>query len=74
MQCVVIGLIHNGDYKLCNHISIRWDQNFKLLGIQFDGLLENMDANFYKKLKDIRAIMKNWQYKFISPLGCACIA
>jgi hypothetical protein len=70
----VFGLIHNGDYKLCNHISIRWDQNFKLMGIQFDGLLENMDVNFYENLKDIRAIMKNWQYRFISPLECACIA
>ena len=73
-QCVIFGLIPNGEYKLCNHISIFWEQNFKLLGIQFDGLLENMDVNYYDKLREIRAIMKNWQYRFISPLGRACIA
>ena len=33
-----------------------------------------MDVNFYEKLGDIRTIMKNWQYRFISPLGRACIA
>ena len=33
-----------------------------------------MELNFETKILEIRAVMKSWQYRFISPLGRACIA
>ena len=48
-QCVVFGHIPNDNYEICNHISLKWDQNFKLPGVEtveFDGMLENMHSNY----------------------------
>ena len=73
-QCVIFGNLPIDNYKLCNHIKLKWDQNFKLLGVEFDGMLENMNANYEHKLKEMRSIMKSWQYRFITPLGRACIS
>ena len=43
---MVFGHITNDNYEICNHISLKWDQNFKLPGVEFDGMLENMHSNF----------------------------
>ena len=43
---MVFGHIPNDNYKICNHITLKWDQNFKLLGVEFDGMLENMFSNY----------------------------
>jgi hypothetical protein len=72
-QCVVFGYIPNVNYKLCEHLSLKWDQRFKLLGVEFDGMLENMNINYEIKIKEVRYIMKSWQYRFITPLGRNCI-
>jgi len=72
-QCVVFGHIPNVNYKLCEHLSLKWDQKFKLLGVEFDGMLENMSINYETKIKEMRYIMKSWQYRFITPIGRNCI-
>ncbi len=72
-QCVVFGKIPPTDYVLCRELGLKWDQNFKLLGIKFDGTLSNIESNYDEKIDDIRTVMKKWQYRFISPLGRACI-
>lgn len=43
---MVFGHIPNDNYEICNHISLKWDQNFKLPGVEFDGMLENMHSNY----------------------------
>ena len=72
-QCVVFGKIPATDYVLCTEFGLKWDQNFKLLGIKFDGTLSNIETNYDEKNNDIRTVMKKWQYRFNSPIGRACI-
>ena len=60
--------------KLCGDLNLKWDQSFKLLGVSFDGLLENVQVNYDEKVAEIRKIMGTWTYRFVSPIGRACIA
>ena len=36
-------------------------------------MLENMSINYETKIKEMRYIMKSWQYRFITPIGRNCI-
>lgn len=35
---------------------------------------ENIDMNYDNKIGEMRSIIKNWRYRFISHLGRACVA
>ena len=60
--------------NLCPEMNLIWDQNFTLLGIDFNANLDNMDKNFDSKLKDIENVISKWQYRILSPIGRCCIA
>ena len=57
-QCTVFGIIPD-NYILCQDLGLKWDQQFKLLGVVFDGTLSNMDLNLDLKLLEIRSAIKN---------------
>ena len=46
----VFGNVPN-DRKFCPHLGLKWEQEFKLLGVMFDSTLENMECNMKKTLK-----------------------
>lgn len=73
-QCITIGKLPRGDPTICGHLGLRWDQKFKLLGVEFDGLLNNIESNFELKLFEIRSVVSSWQYRFLTPIGRACVA
>ena len=39
------------NFTLCSDLKLDWDTKFRLLGIDFDNNLENMDINFESKLR-----------------------
>jgi len=59
--------------KLCRDIALSWKADFTLLGINFDALLENMEININNKIGEIEKILGNWEYRFLTPYGRACI-
>ena len=46
--------------NLCLDLSLSWDTNFKLLGVEFDKDLENMDSNFAIKLDEMKKVI-DWK-------------
>ena len=73
-QCIVMGNGNDDVINLCPEMNLIWDQNFTLLGIDFNANLDNMDKNFDSKLKDIENVISKWQYRILSPIGRCCIA
>ena len=73
-QCVVFGRVPDGNIKLCPDISLKWSQEFELLGVKFDATLDKMDRNIEEKIIEMEKIMTHWKYRFLSPIGRVCIA
>ena len=59
---------------LCPEIVIERKKKITYLGIQFDNMLEFMDENITKKIKEITDTGKKWLYRQISPLGRSTVA
>ncbi|MCP3661979.1 MAG: hypothetical protein GY696_05690 [Gammaproteobacteria bacterium] len=58
--------------RLCNDLNIRWEQSFKLLGINFNGGSTKISAeNYLDKLKDIKGELKHWKTRTLTPIGQA---
>ena len=55
--------------NLCLDLSLSWDTNFKLLGVEFDNDLENMDSNFAIKLDEMKKVIDCWIYCSITVYG-----
>ena len=70
-QCAVFGKIPATDNVLCAEFGLKWDQNFKLLGIKFDGTLSNIETNYDEKIvlpsfnKQKFKLIESEVYKFI---------
>ena len=73
-QVIVIGIGNDPVENLCPELNLVWDQNFTLLGVNFDANLEKMHENFTEKMKDINQVISNWKYRLLTPLGRCCIA
>ena len=50
-------------------MEIVWKDSFKLLGINFDNLLNHMERNIDDKIEKMKGTMKKWEYKILSPIG-----
>lgn len=72
-QCVCFGTVPINNI-LCPELGLRWNQDFKLLGVNFNGTLNDMDSNFDLKINEIKSVINKWQYRFISPIGRASVA
>ena len=72
-QATIIGVEHFLP-PWSNEFDIIWKDNFKLLGIQFDNLLKDMDRNIDNKLNAMTETMRKWEYKILTPIGRLNIA
>ena len=57
------------DLKLCRAENLVWTKNFTLLGLEFDNKLEQMDQNYFEKIKDIEKMLQGWLYRHLTPYG-----
>ena len=55
--------------RLCEEFGLIWTNQFRLLGIDFDSDLANMDRNFHSKIDDIKKLYNNWLYRQLTPIG-----
>ena len=53
----------------CKSQKLVWTNTFKLLGVDFDNNLENMDQNFYTKIEAIDKLLNSWYYRYLTPYG-----
>ena len=61
--------LYNQIEAFCKDQKLVWTNNFKLLGIDFDNNLENMDQNFYNKIEAIDKLLNSWYYRYLTPYG-----
>ena len=73
-QVCIFGANPNHNVILCPELNLKWSQSFELLGISFSSNLENMEQNIWKKVEQIESIIKNWKYRFMSPIGRCVVA
>ena len=73
-QVVMIGDIPNDNYVLCNELGLKWAQEFRLLGVDFDAKLLDMNVNYDKAVEKIVKIINNWRFRFITVYGKLTIA
>ena len=52
-----------------DELKIKWCIEFKLLGIQFDCTLSNMQINYENALNAIRSEINSWKYRFLTIYG-----
>ena len=45
-SAVWFGKNHDSNVKLCPELGLKWSKTFKLLGLNFDNNLENMESKF----------------------------
>ena len=65
--------VENGP-QICEELPIQWTSQMKVLGIIFENDLQNMcKKNFDGKLDEIRAVIKNWQRRYLSIYGKICV-
>ena len=67
-QATIIGVEHFLP-PWAGEFDIVWKDNFKLLGINFDNLLKNMERNVDNKINSMTETMRKWEYKILSPIG-----
>ena len=60
-------------HQLCPHLKLDWDTKFRLLGIDFDNNLENMESNYDSKLKAIKGVLNCWINRTLSIYGKAVV-
>ena len=68
-KAVWIGKNRFSDIKLCGDLKLIWTKKFRLLGVDFDSDLAEMDLNFRTKVEEIDKLFKCWLYRHLTPLG-----
>ena len=68
-NAVWFGSGYNSNIKLCPDFKLEWAKSFKLLGITFDSYLQNMEQNFYNKMKEIKKVLGSWFNRHLTPFG-----
>ena len=58
---------------LCPDLGLKWDNKFKLLGIEFDSNLDNTLTNFNDKIMKLSKVLGNWSYRYLTPFGKATV-
>ena len=57
------------DHKLCPDLPLGWDNEFKLLGIDFDNRLLKMERNYANKVEEVKKLLNCWMYRALTPYG-----
>ena len=68
-KAIWFGRDHNNDFNLCQDLQLDWDTSFRLLGVDFHNNLENMEANFHRKIEEIDKILNFWMYRTLTVYG-----
>ncbi|HBI39496.1 MAG TPA: hypothetical protein DDY16_00910, partial [Tenacibaculum sp.] len=69
-KAVWFGDLVDCNVNLCTDLGLQWVREFKLLGIRFSSSLENMEElNTNEKLSEIRKLLNNWRYRYLTPYG-----
>ena len=68
-KAIWFGKDYNNRQNLCQDLVLDWDTNFRLLGIDFNNNLENMETNFNKKIELIRKLLNCWIYRNLTVYG-----
>ena len=55
--------------KFVEELRIKWCNEFKLLGIQFDVTLTNMQRNFEIAIEKVKKGLHSWKYRFLTIFG-----
>ena len=55
--------------NLCHDLQLDWDTNFRLLGIDFNNNLDNMETNFHQKIEIIDKLLNCWIYRTLTVYG-----
>ena len=73
-QCVKFGKNPLELDNLCQELNLEWKQEFKLLGVAFNANTLDYSKNIELKLNEIDKLIQSWKYRFLTPIGRACIA
>ena len=67
-QVVLLGKKYvENEHKLCRNRNLKWSQQFRLLGLDYDAYNEkDITVNYENKLDEIFEEMSSWRNKFIS--------
>ena len=68
-KAIWFGKKYNCNQKLCQDLKLDWDTKFRLLGVDFDNNLDNMDSNFPQKIKAIEKLLNCWIYRTLTVYG-----
>ena len=68
-KAIWFGSGFDNNNKLCPDLSLDWDSEFTLLGIDFNNNLDNMDRNFDKKIKVIEKLLSCWMHRTLTVYG-----
>ena len=55
--------------RLVETLNIKWCTSFRLLGIQFNNTLSDMDSNYDKGIKEMREISNSWKFRYLTIFG-----
>ena len=68
-KAVWIGKRRFDDKTICSNLKIIWSKKFRLLGVDFDADLSEMNTNFIAKIEEIKKVYKIWLYRSLTPIG-----
>ena len=68
-KAIWFGAGWNNKEKLCPDLTLDWDTEFRLLGIDFDSGLTKMERNLETKIEEIRKLFNCWIYRNLTPYG-----
>lgn len=69
-KAVWIGALKNNQHAICEDLGIKFENKFKLLGVDFSTDLNTIvDTNYASKIEEIKRLFSVWSKRIISPIG-----
>ena len=69
-QVTIFGLNDNEiPVKLCPDLQMVWSPTINFLGVVLDWKFNATDQNYTNKYNEIKAVLRNWEYKYLTVYG-----
>ena len=68
-SAVWFGSMKDSDLKICENLNLTWTKTFKILGITLDTSLDNLNLSIKTNMDDVKKLLKNWRYRYLTPYG-----
>ena len=68
-SAIPFGNICELELDICEDLGIKWEKEFKLLGIYIRNDLRNNDERMEGYITDISKLLNNWRNRYLSPYG-----